>query len=196
MWFKDRGDETLRLNYPLNKNSVVFDLGGYKGNFAADIYGRFGCNIYIFEPIKKYYLECHTKFNENRKIKCFNYGLSNVNGHFNISNGDNASSLILSNSIIETEKVLIKRFSEEMEELGVSEIDLLKMDIEGAEFFVLEDIFSNGTISKIKFLQIQFHTFFPNSDILRDQIRSKLCETHTEQWCYPFIWESWQRKAK
>ncbi|VEB43546.1 Uncharacterised protein [Chromobacterium violaceum] len=27
-WFKDRGDESLRLDYPLSQNSVVFDLGG------------------------------------------------------------------------------------------------------------------------------------------------------------------------
>ena len=30
-WFKDNGDETHRLNYNLNKNSLVIDLGGYLG---------------------------------------------------------------------------------------------------------------------------------------------------------------------
>jgi hypothetical protein len=34
-WFKDKGDETLRLEYPeLNKDSLVFDLGGYHGDFS------------------------------------------------------------------------------------------------------------------------------------------------------------------
>ena len=40
-WFAVKGDQTLRLNYPLNKDSVVFDLGGYKGEFAADIYNKY-----------------------------------------------------------------------------------------------------------------------------------------------------------
>ena len=37
-WYTDRGDETLRLDYPsLNKDSIVFDIGGYVGDFAYDI---------------------------------------------------------------------------------------------------------------------------------------------------------------
>ena len=28
-WFGDNGDHTLRLDYPLNEDSVVLDLGGY-----------------------------------------------------------------------------------------------------------------------------------------------------------------------
>ena len=34
-WFKDKGDKTLRLEYPLlDSNSIVFDVGGYVGDFA------------------------------------------------------------------------------------------------------------------------------------------------------------------
>ena len=41
-WYKDNGDENLRLSYPsLNINSIVFDLGGYKGDFAFQIYADF-----------------------------------------------------------------------------------------------------------------------------------------------------------
>jgi len=36
-WFKNYGDNTLRLEYPLNSDSVVWDLGGYHGDFAAKI---------------------------------------------------------------------------------------------------------------------------------------------------------------
>ena len=37
-WFSDKGDETLRLDYPkLNEESIVFDLGGFKGDFAQAI---------------------------------------------------------------------------------------------------------------------------------------------------------------
>lgn len=33
-WFQDNGGESLMLDYPLTNNSIVFDLGGYKGDFA------------------------------------------------------------------------------------------------------------------------------------------------------------------
>ena len=39
-WFADNGDRTHRLNYDLNSNSVVFDVGGYKGDFAFSIYEK------------------------------------------------------------------------------------------------------------------------------------------------------------
>ena len=34
-WFADDGDNTLRLNYPLDENSVVFDVGAYKGAWGG-----------------------------------------------------------------------------------------------------------------------------------------------------------------
>ena len=73
-------------------------------------------------------------------------------------------------------------------------IDLLKINIEGSEFLILSDILSKELISKINFLQVQFHTFFPNSKKLREQIREELRLTHEEEWNYPFVWESWKRK--
>ena len=44
-WFRDKGDQTLRLNYDLNEHSVVFDLGGYEGQWSADIFQRYQCNV-------------------------------------------------------------------------------------------------------------------------------------------------------
>ena len=55
-WERDGGDFELRFNYNLDENSIVFDLGGFKGNFSSDLYARMPCQIYIFEPIKKYHL--------------------------------------------------------------------------------------------------------------------------------------------
>ena len=50
-WFATNGDATLRLNYNLNENSIVFDLGGYKGEFSSIIYCKYSPFIFIFEPI-------------------------------------------------------------------------------------------------------------------------------------------------
>ena len=193
-WFKDDGNKNLRLRYPLTSESIVFDLGGYKGDFAEDIHNKYGCYIYVFEPVKKYYLACIRRFKGNKKIKCFNYGLSNESGNFLISDDNDASSLIKNNTSATCEKVLIKSFSEELSALNVEHIDLLKINIEGPEFLILPDIISKKLILKINYLQVQFHTFYPNSNILRNEIREKLTLTHLEEWNYPFIWESWKRK--
>jgi len=198
-WFKDEGDKNHRFNYPLTSESIVFDLGGYKGDFAANIYDKYNCYVHIFEPVKEYYLYCENRFKKNKKIKCFNYGLSNENGSFLISLNDDRSSLI-KNNISEPylpalkEKVLIKSFSEELKILKVEHIDLLKINVEGSEFLILADIISKKLITKIKNLQVQFHIFDPNSKKMRDEIRAKLSETHEEEWNYTFVWESWKKK--
>ena len=91
-WFKDKGDDTLRLDYPLTSDSVVFDVGGYQGDFAADIHEKYGCTVYIFEPVLEFYQSCVERFKGNNKIICFNYGLASVNGSLEIGLADNASS--------------------------------------------------------------------------------------------------------
>src|SRR5438477_4586077 len=42
-WREINGDRTLRLSYDLSENDVVFDVGGYEGQWASDIYAMYGC---------------------------------------------------------------------------------------------------------------------------------------------------------
>src|ERR1700736_2306652 len=68
-WFEDKGDSTLRLTYPeLNESSIVLDLGGYQGQFAADIFSRYGCRIYVFEPSSAFYRVLRNRFTGNDRI--------------------------------------------------------------------------------------------------------------------------------
>ena len=56
-WFKIQGDKTLRLNYNLNDASLVFDLGGYEGQWSSDIFSKYCCfinrkwNDFCFHPL-------------------------------------------------------------------------------------------------------------------------------------------------
>lgn len=196
-WFKDKGDESLRLNYALCENSVVVDVGGYKGEFAESIYRKFGCSIYLFEPVNRFYLESVQRFVGNEKVKCFNYGLSDSNKSLYISNENDGSSLIRDNDCQNREMVTVKRFDEVVKSLRINRIDLLKINIEGAEFLLLPHILMDkNIITNIANIQIQFHDFYPNAKNLRDEIRAKLSETHNEEWSYPFVWESWIVKPK
>jgi hypothetical protein len=36
-WFEDNGDNTHRINYNLNQDSIVCDLGGYIGEWSDKI---------------------------------------------------------------------------------------------------------------------------------------------------------------
>ncbi len=189
-WFKDLGDETLRFDYPLDSESVVFDLGGYKGDFAHEINRKYGCIVYVFEPVKTFYEECAERFQNNPSIRCFNFGLSDKTGIANISNEDNGSSIIKNNTD-NHEVIALKQFKESFNALGLEKIDLLKVNIEGAEFLVLPHLLESDLIKNVIHLQVQFHTFYPNAVELRETIRQKIVKTHVESWNYPFVWESW-----
>ena len=83
-WFKINGDKTLRLFYKLNQDSVVFDVGGYEGNWASDIFSMYLCNILIFEPVESFFNIIKKRFKQNRKINFFKFGLAGNNRFENI----------------------------------------------------------------------------------------------------------------
>ncbi len=165
----------------------------FKG-FADAIYNLYSCNVYLFEPVKSFYDLCEKRFANNPKIKCFSFGLLDSDGEFFISNEDNGASIVKNNTDENSENVQVRQFVATTESLVINHIDLLKINIEGGEFFVLPHIISQKFIQNIRYLQIQFHDFIPNAIEMRDQIRKDLLSTHKENWNYTFVWESWERK--
>ena len=193
-WFKDNGDEKLRLDYPLNSEDVVFDVGGYHGDFAAEIYEKYGCKVYIFEPVPEFYSMCLNRFKGNNKIICLNYGLSSKDEFLYISLAENASSFTSPHAKGSLQKVQLRSVVKVIHELDIKQIGLMKINIEGGEFDVIPSIIESGDIDKVKHLQIQFHNFVANAEMMRDAIRSNLAITHKEIWSYEFVWESWDLK--
>lgn len=194
-WFNDKGDQTLRLDYELNESSVVFDVGGYQGDFAQQIYNKYGCSVYVFEPVKEYYETCVERFKGNPKIKTLNYGLSSSNCSLNISVAENASSLFRSIKSSDTSEIVsLRSVIDVIDEMKVDYIDLIKINIEGGEFDILPSIMQSAYITKVGNIQVQFHNFVHNAVKLRDDIRHDLCATHKEMWNYEFVWESWKLK--
>lgn len=191
-WFKHKGDETLRLDYPLVSDSIVFDLGGYQGDYAAAVNNKYLCNVYLFEPVPEYYKKCVKRFEHNSKIVCFNFGLASADGLLNINLAENASSFVSSHAKGAVLQVRVRSIVEFINETGLSQIDLMKINIEGGEFDVLPAIIESGDIEKVQHLQIQFHNFVEHAAAQRDEIRAALKKTHTEMWNYVFVWESWK----
>ena len=66
--------ENKRVKHNLNKDSIVFDMGAYVGNYVESIYKRYGCNVYAFEPVERFYKILKLRFENDEKIKIFNSG--------------------------------------------------------------------------------------------------------------------------
>jgi len=193
-WFQDKGDETLRLDYPLTPDSVVFDLGGYQGDFAEAITRLYNCNVYIFEPVPEFYQHCVARFKNNPKVTCLNYGLSSQDGWLHIGLAEDATSFYAPSVAGDSIKVEVRSVVSDVKSLGVEKIDLMKINIEGGEFDVIPALIESGLIHQVIDLQVQFHHFVSDAVAKRNLIREALKVTHEEKWNYQFVWESWHIK--
>ena len=190
-WFRDGGDDSLRVNYPLNKNSVVFDLGGYHGSWTQKIYDRYQCHIHVFEPIPELYNNLVDYFRNKEKIKIYDFGISDQDKLIEIALLNDGSSFYVDSE----NKVLVKvvSFVKFLKEKNIENVDLIKINIEGDEFPVLKSLIDNGCINIFKNIQVQFHQFIPDSINLRNWIREKLKLTHKITYNYEFVWENWEK---
>ncbi len=191
-WFRDRGDETLRLDYPLSWKSVVFDCGGYEGDWAASIRQRYGCSVFVFEPVQAFLDGILKRFDGDPSIHAFGYGLHSRNERTTISLAGNASSTFVDAG--SSEEIELRDVAEVLAELKVSRIDLIKINIEGGEFELLERLLDTGLIQAVDHVQVQFHRFVPDAATRRQRVRERLAASHTLRYNYDFIWESWSRK--
>ena len=192
-WFADKGDETLRLDYGLDENSIVFDIGGYKGEFARDIFCKYGANIYVFEPLKEFYDICINRFKKNKKVHSYHFGLADrtFNTHIHVS--DNASSIFNVDGI--KTKITLKSISDFLNENNIELVDLMKINIEGGEYDLLESLIDKGLISKFRNIQVQFHDFIIDNPRERmENIQKELMKTHKLTFQYDFVWENWKLK--
>jgi len=191
-WFKDSGDKTHRINYKLNEDSVVFDVGGYEGGWSQNISNKYNCNIYIFEPITEYYNNIVNKFKDNTKVKVFNIGLSNEDSEGYISRDGDASSIHTTTDEL-GDKVILRNINSFMEDESLHKVDLIKINIEGSEYDLLDNIIHNNNQIKFTNLQIQFHkNIIPEWVNRRNHIRDELSKTHHLTYDYSFVWENWE----
>ncbi len=89
----------------------------------------------------------------------------------------------------------IRTAGQVIDALGLDEIAVAKINIEGGEYDILPYLIETGLIARFHTLSIQFHDFNTGDAYLRDMIRADLEKTHRCLWNYDFVWEQWQRRA-
>lgn len=196
-WYKARDEQLLRVKYPLNSNSLVLDIGAYKGVWAKEINKLYGCQVICFEPVSGIFKQLQENIGENKDIVAYNIAISDKNGAEEIYLNKDASSLYEKGSSSET--VETKTLKTAMLDYHISCADLVKMNIEGSEYSVLENMIATKAegmeaFGYFKHIQIQFHRNVPDYEARRQFIQNELAKTHKKDYDYEFIWESWSRK--
>jgi FkbM family methyltransferase len=188
-WFNDNGDQTHNLDYPLTEDSIVMDLGGFKGIWASQIINLYNPNVYIIEPIYDYHNYMVNKFADNNKVKLMNVGVSDEDKEDIIFINADSSSF---NSDGTAENVKLLTMESIFNKWNLKKVDLLQINIEGGEYLLLENMLETGSINKFKNIQIQFHLGVENDIERRFNIQEGLSKNDFKiKFEYPFVWESW-----
>lgn len=202
--------ENMRYDYKLDKNSVVLDFGGFTGGFAEKIIAKYGCKVYAYEAVKRYYQQMIDKKNQN--IIAFNYGVSTANGNASIHVCDEGSAIgnyaeqKKKNDKNDSYQRNVAKFAHEPPEIikirdvveilnEYNHVDLLKINIEGVEYEILPRLISTGQINKIDNIQVQFHDFVHNADNIHDNIVSELKKTHDLVFESMWNWAFFKKKV-
>jgi len=188
----------LATAYPhLDERSLVFDVGGYKGQWAIDLYSRYGSTVYIFEPVPESYEIIKTRTFRNKKIKVFNFGLYDKNIQKNITNNKESSTIFFNSdgggNVTTIEMVDVVDF---MDKNLTRPVDLVKINVEGCEYQIMNRLIKSEYEKHFDAFLIQFHRI---SGMLHGKFRKRtvrhLRDEYHNNFSFPYIWESWVKNS-
>lgn len=136
----------------LNKDSLVIDCGGYLGDYTQEIVDKFDCSVVIFEPVPSSASACEERFADNDRVRVFPFAVGDVAGKRELYLNGESSSFFKSSE--KTKKVQVIRLAGFL--LG-KKVDCLKLNCEGSEYEVLQDLYNEDMLKDIKEILVQFH---------------------------------------
>lgn len=143
------------------KDFVAVDAGANIGIVTQYLRERVG-TVYSIEPSPEHYesLLKNKTFNGWHNVETLNYALSDFNGwaglnRFNVNRTCN--SIVFDRNTSDTVTVPTIRIDTLLEEMDISHVDFMKMDIEGAEDMVLRGEDFAKVSGRIDRLIVEFH---------------------------------------
>lgn len=154
----------------LNEKTIVYSLGiGEDITFDLDLIEKFGCQVFAFDPTPRS-LEWLKAQELPGQFRWYGIGVANYDGTAEFYPPENANHI--SHSILfrpKTSKkavtVNVNKLGTIVKRLGHHYIDILKMDIEGAEYNVIKDMLQTKIFPKQ--ILVEFHHFFRSMSILQ-----------------------------
>jgi FkbM family methyltransferase len=157
------------------KNPIIFDIGAHEGESIKQFkkLWKDEVRVYSFEASKRNFSNLYHKFNGMKNVKLEHKAVSNFNGiiEFNINKSSFTNSILptidLSDDRLEhvaTESVAAITIDKYCQEHNINKIDILKIDVQGAEMLVLEgseEMLKKGHISLV-YLEICFKNQYKN----------------------------------
>jgi FkbM family methyltransferase len=188
----------LLLECPIKAHDVILDVGGYTGEWAEQMRSRYNALVHVFEPNPRLFDVLRGKLSSDPQVVLHPFGLAAANTTCRMSIAGMGSSVYSESPseriAMEHVDIELRDVKEVFNELGLLEVALLKVNIEGGEYDFLSRLIACGLHTRCDCVRVQFHEWYTGSHRLRKRIVTELARTHDLEWSYPFVWESWRRK--
>lgn len=162
----------------INSDSICYCVGcGEDISFDLGLIEFFGCNVFAFDPTPRSVSYVKKVAGDIKKYNFFDLGIFEKEDMLDFYVPRNQEHV--SHSILNLQKtdqfirVKVKRLSSIMQENGHSKIDLLKIDIEGAEYKVINSILEDRL--DVKVLCVEYDECFnPIDKNYKNRIKSSV----------------------
>jgi FkbM family methyltransferase len=152
----------------LNRDTVVYSFGiGEDISFDRAVIANHNCPVFGFDPTPKSIQWVKSLEDRPEQFRFLNYGVGAKSEEVTFylpKNPEHVSGSMIQQDNVTTKdaiSVQIRSLNDITKELGHNRIDVVKMDIEGAEYDVLDDILK--TKIPIGQILVEFHDrFFPD----------------------------------
>lgn len=149
----------------LNENSIIYSMGiGEDISFDTAVIENHNCHVFGFDPTPKSINWINQHHRLPSKFNFFEYGIADISGLIDFylpKNTEHVSgSFVKQDNINDKRKILVemKSLDDIVSTLGHKQIDILKMDIEGAEYNVIDSLLKSKV--QINQILIEFHDRF------------------------------------
>ncbi len=141
---------------------TIVDIGANVGLFALYMKDlRQDCDVYCFEPAAQTVELLKRNITDDPRIHVFPYALSNGEGmadlHLHPDNGgENSLKSVEKSTPGHTIRVAVKDAAKEMRRIGLTYVDILKIDTEGSEVDILESLLP--LLPYVGVLMLEYHS--------------------------------------
>jgi FkbM family methyltransferase len=151
--------------------AVVLDIGANEGEFARAMVRRFGCRVHAVEPNP--YLCASLQELAIPGVTVQGVALADTRGPRPFLIMSNSESSCFSNASEGSVQVEAVTLEDLILQLPADSIDLIKMDIEGAELGVLEGV-PVEALKRLRQLTVEFHQFlYPESRVRIEAVKDR-----------------------
>ena len=147
----------------LTPESIIYSFGvGEDISFDLELVRQFGVCVHAFDPTPRS-IQWVRAQSMPAEFVFYEYGIADFDGNCQFTPPENPAhvshSLIRKKNTLPTIQAAVHRLTTIMEKLGHTRIDILKMDIEGAEYGVIADLLSCKI--RVDQLLVEFHHRWP-----------------------------------